>query len=376
MSLTRFLPTPSDRMGILWTLLQIEGAIVLEYGPAGTSAYAKKNFTTSEMSIPGDLFTTQLSESELVLGEDTRLENKIKELDKKLSPKVIFVMASSVSSVVGYDVEGVCSYLKEEVKAQLVVFPQGGFAGDFSSGLQAAYTKLVTELPEETAEKENCYNILGISSFSSHGVGDMKKAEVMMKEHFALSQHAVLSCETNLEKILTMGKAKINLVLSYEGLKGAKILQERFGTPYVYGFPISAESQEKFFGEIATYIPRISQGTPVTATKKTGKIAVFAPYDVLIAMEEYATEVGLEVEFLLCNHSLKEVENPSEKVRYCKTEKEKIALFQSLKDTNIIGEGTFFSLVHESNQTFTLSTRDDNNPIFQLMGHESFCINE
>ncbi len=42
MSLTRFLPTPSDRMGILWTLLQIGGLLVLEYGTAGTTAYAAR----------------------------------------------------------------------------------------------------------------------------------------------------------------------------------------------------------------------------------------------------------------------------------------------------------------------------------------------
>ena len=34
MSLVRFLPTPSDRMGIIWSLLAVQGAIVLEYGPA------------------------------------------------------------------------------------------------------------------------------------------------------------------------------------------------------------------------------------------------------------------------------------------------------------------------------------------------------
>ena len=34
MSLSRYLPTPSDRMGILWNLLTVKESIVLEYGPA------------------------------------------------------------------------------------------------------------------------------------------------------------------------------------------------------------------------------------------------------------------------------------------------------------------------------------------------------
>ena len=44
MSLVRFLPTPSDRMGIIWSLLAVQGAIVLEYGPAGTTHFSMSLF--------------------------------------------------------------------------------------------------------------------------------------------------------------------------------------------------------------------------------------------------------------------------------------------------------------------------------------------
>ena len=39
MSLCRYLPTPSDRMAVMWTLLTVKDAVVLEYGPAGTTHY-------------------------------------------------------------------------------------------------------------------------------------------------------------------------------------------------------------------------------------------------------------------------------------------------------------------------------------------------
>ena len=44
MSLVRYLPTPSDRMGILWSLLSVEGSVILEYGPAGTTHYSMSLF--------------------------------------------------------------------------------------------------------------------------------------------------------------------------------------------------------------------------------------------------------------------------------------------------------------------------------------------
>ncbi len=39
MSLCRFYPAPSDRMAIIWSLMPIKDAVVLEYGPAGTTHF-------------------------------------------------------------------------------------------------------------------------------------------------------------------------------------------------------------------------------------------------------------------------------------------------------------------------------------------------
>lgn len=39
MSLCRFYPPASDRMAIIWSLMPIQNAIVLEYGPAGTTHF-------------------------------------------------------------------------------------------------------------------------------------------------------------------------------------------------------------------------------------------------------------------------------------------------------------------------------------------------
>ena len=40
MQLCKYYPVANDRMGIIWTLSSIEGACVIEFGPAGTTHYA------------------------------------------------------------------------------------------------------------------------------------------------------------------------------------------------------------------------------------------------------------------------------------------------------------------------------------------------
>ena len=44
MSLTRFLPTPSDRMRDPLEPSPIDGCVVLEYGPAGTTHFSMSLF--------------------------------------------------------------------------------------------------------------------------------------------------------------------------------------------------------------------------------------------------------------------------------------------------------------------------------------------
>ena len=73
-----------------------------------------------------------MNEDDVVMGDVTRLEEAIIELDKSYEPKVIFVVASSISAVIGTDIKGVCNYMQKEVQAKLVAFEQGGFRGDYS----------------------------------------------------------------------------------------------------------------------------------------------------------------------------------------------------------------------------------------------------
>ena len=48
-----------------------------------------------------------------------------------------------------------------------------------------------------------------------------------------------------------MGSAAVNLVLRNEALPAARLLQERFGTPYVYGAPYGYEGTGRWLEEIS-----------------------------------------------------------------------------------------------------------------------------
>lgn len=345
MALTRFLPNPSDRMGILWSLLQINDAVILEYGTKGTTAYAMKIFSMMGMDT-SRLFATGFDENSVVMGDTSDLESKIIELDKKFTPKVIFVMASSVSSMTGSDVKGVCAYMREKVSAKIIVFTQGGFNGDYSSGLESCYTDLVTNLSIHKVAKENCYNILGVSAMEKTAKDDVLAIQKMILENFNLTANAVLSFETDLGKIETMSKAQVNIVLSYESLKAAKILEERFGTPYVYGYPIGENSTNTWLSDIATKIGASYDMKEAQSNQKIDKnVIIYADFDKALAIKKYVEELGATNIETICKHKIKKQDG----IRYIPIEKEKIDVFKHAKNAIVFADATLLQFVDNSN---------------------------
>ena len=108
MALIRNFPVPSDRMAIISTLLNIEDAVVLEYGPEGTTHFSMNFFNKLGQDYPNRLFTTGVDDSDIVMGSTENLERGIFELDALYSPKAIFVLTSSVTSIIGTDIVGIC----------------------------------------------------------------------------------------------------------------------------------------------------------------------------------------------------------------------------------------------------------------------------
>lgn len=381
MSLTRFLPIPSDRMGILWTLLSINDAIILEYGTSGTSAYASKLLQMSGNTIENRLFTTSMNEDNVVMGDTKILEEKIKYLDKKYRPKVIFVMASSVSSVIGADVKGVVNLLQDDVKAKLISFTEGGFGSDYSKGLELAYTKIVKEICVKQYDVEKTFNIIGVSSIDNSTPNDVREIKSMMEEYFDLSANTILSYQTTINQIEVMSRASINLVLSYEGLESAKILNERFGTPYVYGLPLGYKGTNKWLNNIARELEcDISRKILESPVQKTSfeKAVIYSGYDKAVALEIFLKELGIKEVTNISTHNIKKAKDKTG-VKYFKTEREKLDIFKNLNKTLILGDNTLSKTANGTNHhicvnSLLVDNNENNTSILGLKG-ATYLIN-
>ncbi len=374
MSLCRFLPTPSDRMGILWSLLNVEDAIVLEYGPAGTTHYSMGFFGKLHIEQENRLFTTHMSEDDVVMGDTTRLEDALVEIDETFSPKVIFVVASSVSSVIGTDIAGVCNVVAPNVKAKLIALEEGGFKGDYSTGLKEVYTMLVKRMVEKSDEVvDKTFNIIGASTGEYRASSDIKEIARLMKVAFGFKLNTALCAKTTIEDIKKMSSVKINLVISNEGLTAAKFLQETFGTPYIYACSYGYKGTQKWLSDIADII-EVSVNSSLEAKLKEriaetmqyrmyGRMLrkfkpvayVYSDYDRAVALAEFLNDLSLATPNVISKHSLKNILEPKENVKHLPTEKDRINVLKGLNKTLIFADDVSNYVAGEDNSKIRFS---------------------
>ena len=357
MSLVRFLPTPSDRMGIIWSLLAVQGAIVLEYGPAGTTHYSMGLYGGLGLRFQNRMFTTHMSEDDVVMGDVTRLEDAIVELNKNYAPKVIFVVASSVTAVIGTDIKGVCRYMQNEVKAKLIAFDQGGFRGDYSIGLAETYKLLVRNLPKKgVAQESGIYNIIGASVWRYRMESDVWEIKSLLSEALGLSCNACLCCDTSVEELEDMGQAQVNIVLGNEGLAAARYLQEKFGTPYVYAVPYGYSGTLSFLKQVGDAVGREPDSMVLlrlqTKEKSLSRLGIFTmmgnnkprkavvkgDYDLVHGVSAFLEQGGITVLHKMCAHSLKAIAEPAADVESYAEESDWLQVIRGLQDTLILAD--------------------------------------
>ena len=356
MSLTRLFPTPSDRMSILWTLMPVTDAVVLEYGPAGTTHFGNGLYSSLGIRTENHIFTTHISEDDVIMGDVSRLENAILEIDEAYGPRVIFVVGSASVAVIGTDVKGVCSYMQEQVGARLIAFDDGGFRGDYSFGLGAAYELLARELTRESAEQEaDTYVMMGASLGEYRCPSDVWEIQNLMAEAFGMRCRCCFGMENKVADFEQAGRGALTLALRPEALKAAEILKEKSGTPFLQGVPYGYEGTLAWLEEIGGLLGKtvnpdlvrrlkekmrrngVSMGGPLGSVRlKEPRAVLQGDFGRLKGLRQALKEMHIPVEGMVCMHSLKALPEGADMIHF-EREKERIDYLKSRKDAWLLG---------------------------------------
>ena len=244
-------PVPSDYFGVLWGLSGVEDLLVLEHGSTGTCSYNVVNYMIMNKQSPkGKLFSSGMDEDDVVMGRRDKIEEAVMELDQTYHPRMIALVATGVTSVIGLDLEGIIEEIQPHTKAKLLSFSHGGFARDYTLGIKEVFSTLANQVAKEPKERKPfSVNLIGQTIDSFNCVSDLAELKRLLKL-LGAEVITVFTFHTSVDEIENMASASLNLVTRDVGLEAARTLEERFEIPYVYGLPFGIKGTVEWLKQV------------------------------------------------------------------------------------------------------------------------------
>jgi nitrogenase molybdenum-iron protein alpha/beta subunit len=233
--------------GTIKTLSTVKKSAILVHGPKGC-VYHINYIMGMSGDRPSAIYTTSLGEQDVIFGAEGKLTSAIEELDRRLSPDLIFVLSCCASSIIGEDVESACRAARS--RARVIGFESGGFEGDHHTAYGETLSRLAEELslPGGTP-RPGSVNLVGML----RGGPDLRELKRVLSLA-GIEVRGVLSADTTLGDLERLGEAALNIVVCEPaGRAAAELLEKKFGTPFIIEeFPIGARAAVSFLSHVTS----------------------------------------------------------------------------------------------------------------------------
>ena len=228
----------SDVSGVCSALYELGGMVVI-HDPSGCNSTYNTHDEIRWYNQDSLIFISGLTEIDAVMGNDEKFLSDIKEAAGELHPKFIALVSSPIPFMNGTDFPALAKVLETETGIPAFTVPTNGMH-DYVYGAGKALEEIARRfVPEQMKDRngsERTVNLLGATPLD---FGPISKVEELKKnlEQYGWKTISTWAMGDSLEDLAQAGKAEMNLVISSVGLMAAKILKEKYGTPYVIGTP-------------------------------------------------------------------------------------------------------------------------------------------
>lgn len=263
----------ADVSGVCSALYELGGMTVM-HDPSGCNSTYNTHDEIRWYDQDSLIFISGLTEIDAIMGNDRKFIDDIEHAARELRPKFIALAGSPIPFMNGTDFPAIARVIETETGIPTFSVPTNGMH-DYVYGAGIALEKIAerfagkTEIENDTQKRTSAdksaetettddsrfpdsvvnmnpkkkekrsgrsVNLLGVTPLD---FGPQKNVEIM-KENLHNYGWNVLSAWAmgdTLETLQQAETADVNLVVSAVGLRAAKVLQEKFGTPYVIGTP-------------------------------------------------------------------------------------------------------------------------------------------
>ena len=259
----------ADVSGVCSALYEMGGMTIMHDASGCNSTYNTHD-EPRWYSNPSLVFISALSETEAMLGDESKMIGDITRAAKELQPRFIAIAGTPIPMMMGTDFRGVA----KDIEAASGI-PTFGFATNgmhsYVSGAGRALAAVAERFCDRGAQADKLtaavVNILGATPLDFSITGNV----AAMKEYFVQNGFKVQSIwamASEWDELMQAGRANVNVVVSSSGLPLAKTLKNIFGTPYVAGIPLG----EKFGQKLLSAVREVAAcGIDINAAEETKK---------------------------------------------------------------------------------------------------------
>ena len=272
----------ADVSGVCSALYELGGMVVI-HDPSGCNSTYNTHDEPRWYDMDSLVFISGLSQMDAIMGNDDKFINDIVRAAKELKPRFIALVRTPIPLMTGTDFEGIARVIEKQTQIPVFYFPTSGMHS-YVSGAGMALETVARELvlptnatehfKENGIEIENVSNELSVADTKKQNQRKLNQAEQKQIENTEskqsnskikinilgatpldfsvnstldsikefLSKHfefiSTFAMGSSIEDIQKAGEADVNLVISSVGFPAAKVLEERFSTPYVIGTPV------------------------------------------------------------------------------------------------------------------------------------------
>ena len=234
----------ADVSGVCSALYELGGMVVI-HDPSGCNSTYNTHDEPRWYEMDSLVFISGLSQMDAIMGNDDKFIHDIVRAAKELQPRFIALVRTPIPLMTGTDFEGISRVIEKQTGIPVFYFPTSGmhtYVKGAGMAMETIARELVPAGGESVKERKNKQenplkiNILGATPLDFSINSTLDSIKEFLSQHFEII--SIFAMVSSIEDIQRAGEADVNLFISSVGVLAAKVLEERFHTPYVIGTPI------------------------------------------------------------------------------------------------------------------------------------------
>lgn len=242
----------SDYSGACGVLLEMGGLTVL----CDASGCAGSFLVLDDPrwhSGPQRFYCAALRERDIVLGFDQKLAGKIEKTYQVMGGDFVALVGTPVPTIVATDYRGLCRALERRTGAPAIGIGTTGLEW-YDAGQRKTYEMLLERFQNSSAPAAADVHVIGATPLDMWDQNQTRDLLDLLRTCGAERPAAWGMLGGGLPEIAGISRSRLNVAVSVSALPIVRGLRERFGTPYLIGYPIGEKAERAWSARAAALL--------------------------------------------------------------------------------------------------------------------------